>query len=69
MPETIIGSGPDLENLVIGLDTIVLNESKHWYRSENGKLYARAKIVKQKDGEYRIYMTGDPEPKLRREFP
>lgn len=66
MPETIIGSGPGLDNLTIGLDTIVLNEHKHWFRQDNGKLYAKVKAVKQDDGSFMLYMIGEPDLSIKK---
>lgn len=67
MTKTLIGGGKSLDNIKIGLDTIVFNESKHWYRDpETKRLYAKAEIILQ-DGEYLIYMIGDADTKIKRE--
>ena len=67
MIKTLIGGGKSLDSIIIGLDTIVFNESKHWYRDPDTKrLYAKAEVIEQ-DGEYLIYMTGEAEKKIKRE--
>jgi hypothetical protein len=66
MTKTLIGSGKTLEDIKIGLDAVVLNEHKYWLREENGRLYAKAKVI-QESGEYRIYLTGEAEEGITRE--
>lgn len=69
MPDTQIGAGKTLDDLTIGLDTVILNESKHWYRDPDTKrLYAKCKVVKDgEDGSYQIFLTGEAETGLSRE--
>lgn len=57
MPDTLIGAGKTLNDMVLGLDAIVNNEALHFFQ-KNNRLYTKCKI-KLEDGEYRIYMTGD----------
>ena len=63
----LIGGGESLDDIKIGLDTIIINEHKHWFRDpETKRLYAKAEIVEQ-NGEFLIYMTGDADTKIKRE--
>ena len=65
--KTLIGGGKSLSDIKIGLDTIVFNESKHWFRDpETKRLYAKAEII-EADGEFLIYMIGEPDTKIKRE--
>lgn len=67
MPETLIGGGPDLDHLVIGLDTVVFNEALHWFRDKKTKrLYSKV-AIRQEDGAFKIYLTGECEKNLQRE--
>ena len=64
--ETLIGAGKTLEDITIGLDTIILNESKHWFTDAKTKrFYSKIKVVEE-DGEYKVFMTGVPEDGLER---
>ena len=67
MPDTLIGAGKTLDNLTIGLDTIVWNESAHWFIDpETKRLYSKCKVVKTGTG-YEIYLTGEPQINVKRE--
>lgn len=66
MSDTLIGAGKSLEDITIGLDTIILHESEHWFRDPKSKrFYAKVKVVEE-DGSFKIYMTGVPEEGLER---
>lgn len=67
MTKTLIGGGKSLSDIKLGLDTIVFNESNHWYIDPDTKrLYTKAEIV-EVDGEFLIYMIGEPDTKIKRE--
>ena len=67
MTKTLIGGGKSLTDITIGLDTIVFNESKHWFRNPDTKrLYAKVEIEEQ-DGEFLVYMTGEADKNTKRE--